>query len=101
MSRHTPRNKVRIDELTDELTVAAAMRLRCDAEEIRKTVEAVVAYLVEEYPSQDLYIPSSTTYPVDEILSALQAGRSMRWISREYRVGRQTIYRLMDAANDD
>lgn len=101
MSRHTPRSRVRIDELTDELTVAAAMRLRCDADEIRKVIEAVVAYLVQEYPSQDLYIPSSASLPIQEIRDALSQGKSMRWICTTFRSDRRTIYRLMDAANDD
>jgi hypothetical protein len=100
VSRHTPRSRVRIDELTDELTVAAAMRLRCDAEDIRRVIEAVVAYLVQEYPSQDLYIPSSSALPLDAIRAAIAEGRSMRWICANFRSDRRTIYRLMEAAND-
>ena len=67
MSRNTVRAKARIDQLSDELAIGAAIRLRTDADQIRAIVDAVVAYLVEEYPSQDLYIPSAVTYPVDEI----------------------------------
>ncbi len=97
MSRNTARAKARIDHLADELTMGAAIRLRQDADEIRRIVDAVVAYLVEEYPSQDLYIPSSTTYPVAEIRAAFAAGWSIRRISKEFRVARTTVYRLLDS----
>ena len=99
MSRNTARTKARIDELSDELAIGAAIRLRKDADEIRNIVEAVVAYLVEEYPSQDLYIPSSVTYPVAEIRAAVTAGRSIRSVSREFRIAPKTIYRLLDNQN--
>lgn len=99
MSRNTARTKARIDALSDELAIGAAIRLRTDADDIRKIVEAVVAYLVEEYPSQDLYIPSSVTYPVTEIRAAFNAGRSIRSISRQFRVAPKTVYRLLDSQN--
>lgn len=96
MSRNTLRTRVRLNELADELAVGAAIRLRTDSDAIRHIVDAVVAYLTEEYPSQDLYIPGGVTYPVAEILAAVRAGQSMRAICRKYRISRRTVYRLMD-----
>ena len=96
MTRHTARRKARIDDLTDELAVGAAMRLRTNSDEIRPVVQAVVAYLIEEYPSQDLYIPSSVTYPVDEIRADMAAGLSVRRLCSKYRISRTTLYRLAD-----
>lgn len=95
MSRNTTRVKARIDQLADELALGAAIRLRTDADDIRHVVDAVVAYLVEEYPSQDLYIPSSVNYPVAEIRSDFNA-MSMRSLCRKYRISRATVYRLLD-----
>lgn len=105
MSRHTKRRRVRINDLTDELAVGAAMRLRCDSDDIRHVVAAVVAYLVEEYPAQDLYIPASLTaanYPVREMRRAVEAGDSVREVCRRFRVDRRTLYRLIEEspAND-
>lgn len=100
MSRKVARRRARIGELVDELSVGAALRLRTDSDDIRSVVEAVVAYLVEEYPSQDLYIPASAgepQYPVREMRDALQQGRSVRWVCREYRVSRRTLYALLDS----
>lgn len=97
-ARHTARRKARIDELTDELSVGAALRLRRDADEIIDVVKAVVAYLIEEYPAQDLYVPSSVTYPVLEIRADLRAGVSVRAICRKYKISRPTLYRLADDA---
>lgn len=94
MSRHTRRAK--IEELTEELTVGAAMRLRCDGTEIHKVVRAVVDYLVQEYPSQDLYIPASVTYPVADIQRDVQGGMSVRRVCRKYRLDRRTLYRLLE-----
>lgn len=96
MSRNTARAKARIDELSEELALGAAIRLRTDADDIRHVVDAVVAYLVEEYPSQDLYIPSSVTYPVAEIRADFKT-MSMRSLCRKYRIGRRTAYRLLDS----
>lgn len=95
MSRNTARAKARIDQLSDELAIGAAIRLRTDADQIRPIVDAVVAYLVEEYPSQDLYIPSSVTYPVAEIRADFKT-MSMRALCKKYRCDRRTIYRLLD-----
>lgn len=95
MSRNTTRVKARIDQLADELALGAAIRLRTDADEIRHVVDAVVAYLIEEYPSQDLYIPSSVSYPVAEIRTDFTA-MSMRALCKKYRCDRRTIYRLLD-----
>lgn len=96
MSRNTHRARARLRELGDELAIGAAMRLRTDADEIRPIIDAVVAYLVEEYPSQDLYIPAAVDYPVAEIRADF--GRmSVRAMCRKYRCDRRTIYRLLDA----
>lgn len=95
MSRHTARRKARVDELVDELAVGAAMRLRCNSDDIHGIVQAVVAYLREEYPAQELYIPSSVTYPVEELRAALAAGKSVRAICRQYRIHRTTLYRVV------
>lgn len=98
--RHTTRTKARLDELAEELALGAAIRLRRDADSIRDVVAAVVDYLIEEYPSQDLYIPSGITYPVEEIREAVRSGKSMRWICNTYRTDRRTIYALLDASNE-
>ena len=98
MSRNTPRVRARIEELAEELAIGAAIRLRTDSDAIRHIVDAVVAYLVDEYPSQDLYIPGGVTYPVEEIREAVRAGQSMRAICRKFRVSRRTVYRLLDEA---
>lgn len=96
MSRNTQRVRARIEELAEELAIGAAIRLRTDSDRIRPIVDAVVAYLVEEYPSQDLYIPGGVTYPVEEIRAAVRAGESMRSICRRFRIDRRTVYRLLD-----
>ena len=96
MSRNTHRTKARIDELAEELTIGAALRLRTDADNIRHIIDAAVSYLVEEYPAQDLYIPSNATYPVDAIRAAFAAGKSIRRICREFQISRKTFYRLLD-----
>mgnify|MGYP005810712253 CR=1 FL=1 len=95
MSRNTPRARARLRELADELAIGAAIRLRTNADEIRHVVDAVVAYLVEEYPSQDLYIPSAVDYPVADIRADFGV-LSMRALCRKYRCDRRTIYRLLD-----
>lgn len=99
MSRKVARCRARVSDLVDELSIGAALRLRQDSDDIRPIVAAVVAYLVEEYPSQDLYIPASASapqYPVQEICEALQSGKSVRWICREYRISRRTLYAVID-----
>ena len=55
----------------------------------------MVAYLVEEYPSQDLYIPAGVDYPVDQIRADF-GSMSVRAMCRKYRIDRRTIYRLLD-----
>lgn len=95
MSRNTQRSRARLRELADELAIGAAMRLRTDADEIRPVIDAVVAYLVEEYPAQDLYIPSAGEHPVAQIRADFDA-MSMRALCRKYRCDRRTIYRLLD-----
>ncbi len=102
MSRHTARRKARINELAEELAIGAAMRLRCDSDSIRSVVDAVVAYLIEEYPSQDLYIPASLAppaHPVEAMKADLTSGKSMREICQKYRIDRRTAYRLMGSEN--
>jgi Mor family transcriptional regulator len=96
VSRNTVRTKARLDQLSDELAIGAAIRLRTDADQIKPIVDAVVAYLVEEYPSQDLYIPSSVTYPVAEIRADFST-MSLRALCKKYRADRRTIYRLLDS----
>jgi hypothetical protein len=103
VSRHTPRRRARIDQLADELTVGAAFRLRCDSDDIHDVVRAVVEYLIEEYPAQDLYIPSSlgaSAYPVEEMRAALESGESARSVCRKFRVSRRTLYALLDQPKD-
>lgn len=98
MSRNTSRRSARITELCEELSIGAAMRLHCSSDEIRKVVSAVVAYLVEEYPAQDLYIPAglkATAYPIDALRAAVAAGGSIRSICQRYRMDRRTLYRLI------
>ena len=102
MSRHTARRKARINELAEELSIGAAMRLRCDSDDIRHVVDAVVAYLVEEYPSQDLYIPASLAppaYPVDAIRADF-ARESMNYVCKKYRIDRRTVYRILGDESD-
>lgn len=98
MSRNTPRRRARIDELVEELAIGAALRLRCDSDDIHPVVSAVVSYLVEEYPAQDLYIPASLTitYPIHAIRSAVDSGESIRRICKRFRIGRGTLYRILD-----
>lgn len=95
MSRHTVKRKARINELTEELTIGAALRLRRNSDDIHDVVRAVVDYLIEEYPAQELYIPSSVTYPVEELRAALASGKSVRAICREHRLDRRTLYRVV------
>jgi Mor family transcriptional regulator len=89
-----------VGELVDELSIGAALRLRTNSDDIRHVVAAVVAYLIEEYPSQDLYIPAGASepqYPVAALRRALQSGKSVRSICREYRISRRTLYAVLDS----
>ena len=95
MSRHTLKRKARVDELVDELAIGAALRLRCNSDDIHGIVQAVVAYLREEYPAQELYIPSSVTYPVEDLRAALASGASVRAICKRHRIDRRTLYRVV------
>lgn len=95
MSRHTMRRKLRIDELAEELCVGAAIRLRVNSDDIHDVVRAVVDYLVEEYPAQELYVPSGITYPVADLRGALAKGQSVRSICKQYRIDRRTLYRVV------
>jgi hypothetical protein len=96
VSRNTARTRAKVDELAEELAIGAALRLRTDSDSIRHIVDAVVAYLVEEYPSQDLYIPSGVTYPVAQIREDVAKGMSIRKVCQKYRMDRRTLYRLLD-----
>jgi hypothetical protein len=100
VSRNTCRRKARIDELADELTVGAAMRLRCESDDIHAVVRAVVDYLLEEYPAQDLYIPASLgpSASVDDMRAAIAAGESIRSVCKRFHVSRRTLYTLLDNA---
>lgn len=101
MTRNTKRISLRAIELVDELSVAAAQRLRCDSDDVHRVVRAVVDYLVEEYPGQDVYIPSGfgpSNYPVTEIRGAVSGGESIRSICRRFHISRRTLYRLLDAS---
>lgn len=101
MSRNTARASARTEELVDELTIGAAMRMRADSAAIRPTIEAVVAYLVAEYPAQDLYIPACAHhYPVQDIRADLRDGMSTRALCKKYRLGRRTLYRVLDGDAD-
>ena len=95
MSRNTQRRKAKVHELAEELTIGAALRLRVDSDSIRPIIDAVVQYLIEEYPSQDLYIPSSVTYPVIEVRAAVASGASIRSVCRKFRLSRRTVYMLL------
>jgi hypothetical protein len=99
VSRNTTRARARINDLVDELTIGAAMQMRADGDAIRPTIEAVVAYLVAEYPSQDLYIPACPVhYPVAAIRADLRGGMSVRAICRKHRIARRTLYQLLGEA---
>lgn len=95
MSRTIANRLERINQLKDELAISAAIRLRTDADEIRKTVDAVVDALLDEYPGQELYIPAPMAYPVAEIRADFTR-MSMRALCKKYRCDRRTIYRLLD-----
>lgn len=95
MSRHTTKRKVLVEQLVDELSIGAALRLKRDADEIHDVVRAVVEYLREEYPAQELYIPSSVQWPVDQLRAELASGRSVRAICKQYRIHRTTLYRVI------
>lgn len=95
MSRHTTKRKVLVEQLVDELTIGAAMRLKRDADEIHDVVRAVVEYLREEYPAQELYIPSSVQYPVAQLQEELASGKSVRDICKRHRIDRRTLYRVV------
>lgn len=95
MTRHTLKRKARIDELADELTIGAALRLRCNSDDIHSVVRAVVDYLIEEYPAQELYIPSAVSYPVEQLRNEIASGQSVRSICKRHRIDRRTLYRVV------
>lgn len=98
MSRNTPRRLVRIQELIEELSIGAAQRLKTDSDAVEPIVRAVVAYLVDEYPGQDFYVPSvqEPRYPRERIWADLDANRSVRAICKRNRVGRNTVFRAIE-----
>lgn len=93
MSRHTQRREVRRRELIDELSIAAAVRLKLDSDDIEHIITAAVDYLIEEYPAQDLYIPARSSTTHADIRAALQTGAGIREICRNLGVSRATVYR--------
>ena len=95
MSRHTAKRTARVSELVEELSVGAALRLKCDSDDIHAVVRAVVDYLVEEYQEQELYIPSSVTYPVEQLRTEIASGQSVRSICKRHRIDRRTLYRVV------
>jgi hypothetical protein len=98
VTRKVNRRRARLDELTEELCIGAAMRLRCESESIHDVVKAVVDYLTEEYPAQDLYIPAGIVpeaYPVAAMKAAMASGESVRKICQRFQIRRQTLYRLV------
>jgi Mor family transcriptional regulator len=95
VSRNTVRRKVRVEELTDELAVGAAMRLRCESDDIHAIVQAVVSYLMDEYPAQELYIPAHVAYPIEQLRAEIQQGKSVRSICKKHRIDRRTLYRVI------
>lgn len=101
VSRNTLRVIVRAEDLVEELSLGAAQRLRCTSDDIEHVMRAAVAYLIDEYPAQDFYIPASfgpVAYPVDDMRRAVAAGESVRSICRRFHVDRRTLYRLLDSA---
>lgn len=95
-NRNARRRNAKICELAELLAIGAAIRLRVNSDDVRAVVDAVVATLVEEYPSQYLYVPASVSYPVGQIRDDVKAGMSMRSICTKHRLDRRTIYRLLD-----
>ncbi|MFT3792132.1 MAG: hypothetical protein QM741_13895 [Rudaea sp.] len=96
MSRNTPRKRFHKEELAEELTRGAAARLNTDRNGIRQVVDAVIAYLTEEYSSTDIYIFARVRdLPVAEIRAALAAGESIRSIRRKYKVGQRTVRKIL------
>lgn len=92
--RNTRRTRAMVSALVEELTIGAAKRLRANADDIRPIVIAVVDYLREAYPAQDLYIPAAEVkYPVRELRQAVDSGQySIREICRQFRISRKTLY---------
>lgn len=103
VTRKCERQRVRFDELTEELADATARRLGCPVSDVHAAVAALVSYLAEEYATTDFYIPAPPReLPVDEIREAMARGESVRSICRRYRSDRRTIYRVMaQPANGD
>ncbi len=98
MTRKVARQRARIDQLVDELSIGAACRLHRDSDEIHEVVGAVVAYLIEEYPAQDLYIPAGIrpdAYPRDAIRAAVLGGESARSVCRRFRLHRRKLYEIL------
>ncbi len=97
--RHTTRQSAKVADLAAELTSAAVHRLGNGRHEVADVVASIVAYLVEEYPSQDLYIPSERAprYPLERIKADLRANKSVRSICASHHVGRGTVKRIRDS----
>jgi hypothetical protein len=101
VSRKVSRRKARVEELAEELTIGAALRLKCESRDIHAVVRAVVDYLVQEYPAQDLYIPAGiapSAYPIAAIRAALSAGQPRRAICKRFQLSPKTLYRILAEA---
>lgn len=100
MSRRTTRKNAKPEDLVEELAIGAAIRMRTDSDAVRPVVVAVVQYLVDEYPTQDLYIPAqSAAIDIDAIRADIDDGMSMRQVCAKYHHDRRTIYALLDSAH--
>ncbi len=56
---------------------------------------SVLAYLQTEYPGQQLYIPATPRqYDVLQILAALERGKSITRVCREFGLSRSMLYKL-------
>ena len=100
MTRNTTRVTLRAEDLVEELALGAAVRLKCNSDDIHHVVRAVVDYLVAEYRAQDFYIPAGfgpAKYPVAEIRQAVAAGESVRSVCRRFHLSRRTLYGLLEA----
>lgn len=100
-ARNSQRRAVCVPDLVEELSIGAAIRLRCKSDDIRDVVQALVAYISEEYRTQDFYVPApARELPNDEIRAAVASGESVRSICRRYHISRRMVYRVMSGERD-
>lgn len=95
MTRHTQKRQAVATALVEELSIGAALRLKCDSDDINSTVRAVVEYIMDEYRGQEFYIPSTVTWPVEQLREALASKESVRSICRRFKIDRRTLYRVV------